>query len=105
MPTCVSHLIHRRPSAILDSPDDGVDADHVEFKGNFDRENSCAFFTPWDIEKDVHGTAVASIVAGNANDHCAVGIAPEATISSCVGPNELADAPDLLVQNLDKGSP
>ena len=86
-----------------DSPDDGVDADHVEFQKNFDRENSCEFFLPRDKEKDMHGTAVASIVAGNANDQCAVGIAPEATISSCVGPDELDDAPDLLVQNLDTG--
>jgi subtilisin family serine protease len=91
-------------SGLHDSSDDGVDADHVEFMGNFDRENSCETFTPWDIEKDMHGTAVASIVAGNTNDQCAVGIAPEATLSSCVGPNGLDDAPDLLVQNLDKGT-
>ncbi|CAB9496298.1 Furin-like protease 1, isoform 1 [Seminavis robusta] len=84
--------------------DDGVDSEHAEFSaGNFDKANSCQNYAPWDSEKDVHGTAVASIVAGNSNNgHCAAGIAPGATISSCVGPLELDEAPDLLVQNLDK---
>jgi Subtilase family len=101
---CLLVFLTPDPACMHDSPDDGVDADHTEFQGNFDRENSCEFFAPWDIETDVHGTAVASIVAGNANDQCAVGIAPEATICSCVGPDGLDDAPELLVQNPETGN-
>ena len=83
--------------------DDGVDAEHPEFMGKFDYENSCEEHLPRDPVADTHGTAVASIVAGNTNDRCAVGIAPDAIISSCVGPDSLADAPNMLVEKLEAG--
>ncbi|CAB9503760.1 Furin-like protease 1, isoform 1 [Seminavis robusta] len=67
--------------------DDGVDATHAEFADKFDVANSCSAYTPADEEKDNHGTAVASIIASNPdNGVCAVGIAPEATVSACVTP-------------------
>ena len=82
--------------------DDGV-APHAEFEGKYDIENSCPVHLPWDLEVDHHGTAVASMVAGNANSECAVGIAPGSTISSCVGPSALGEAPELLTALLEKG--
>ena len=84
--------------------DDGVDGDHPELAENYDGANSCFESRPFDFEMDVHGTAIASIVAGKGNNsECAVGIAPGATVSSCVGPLRLADAPELLLSRLDKG--
>ena len=80
-----------------------MDATHPEFAGKFDVESSCDEYLPRDPEIDSHGTAVASIVAGNNNNHCAVGIAPGATISSCVGPDTLDDAPGMLVTKLESG--
>lgn len=80
--------------------DDGV-AQHPEFANKYDVENSCDEYLPRNPERDTHGTAVASIVAGNTNDVCAVGIAPGAKISSCVGPDKLSDAPEILVTKLD----
>lgn len=63
--------------------DDGVYVENLEFLGRFDdRENSCDDYLP--IGNEDHGTAVAGILLGNANnDLCATGIAPEATFSSC----------------------
>jgi len=82
--------------------DDGVDGDHLELADNFDGAYSCIDSRPVDPELDVHGTAIASIVAGKSNNGlCATGIAPGATISSCVGPSLLADAPELLLSRLD----
>lgn len=84
--------------------DDGVDGDHSELSDNYDGTESCLDSRPVDFERDVHGTAIASIIAGiNNNGECANGIAPGATISSCVGPLRLDDAPDLLLSRLDKG--
>jgi len=63
--------------------DNGVYVDNLEFLGRFDdRENSCNDYLPNGNED--HGTAVAGILLGNANnDLCATGIAPAATFSSC----------------------
>jgi subtilisin family serine protease len=65
--------------------DDGVYVDHLEFSDRFDdRENSCVDYLPDDPSKDSHGTAVTGIILGNANNNlCSVGIAHEATFSSC----------------------
>jgi len=68
--------------------DEGVDYRHEEFQGRFDTDSSCESFDVWFDESSQtylsHGTAVASVIgaAGN-NDQCAVGIAPEVTLSSC----------------------
>jgi len=62
--------------------DDGIDVNNSEFDGKFDRDNSCPNFTPAAFQS--HGTRVAGILAGNANNgHCAAGIAYDATLSSC----------------------
>jgi subtilisin family serine protease len=64
--------------------DDGVDIDNQEFDGRFDEANSCDRFRPTAGDDDGHGTAVAGIVAGNANNvHCAAGIAYDSTFSAC----------------------
>ena len=68
--------------------DDGVYVDNKEFDGRFDAvENSCSEYLPiMDVpgENNDHGTAVAGIIVGNANNNqCSVGIAHEATFSSC----------------------
>ena len=66
--------------------DDGVDVDNLEFSGNgkFDEANSCAQWRPLPTDLDGHGTAVAGIVSGNANnDHCAAGIAYDSSFSAC----------------------
>ena len=67
--------------------DDGVFVDHKEFAGRFDDpDNSCGVYLPNtdDQETDGHGTSVAGIILGNAdNDVCAVGIAHKATFSAC----------------------
>jgi len=64
--------------------DDGVDVDNTDFEGRFDQANSCPNFRPSGNADDVHGTKVAGIVAGVANNqHCAAGIAYESTFSSC----------------------
>jgi subtilisin family serine protease len=71
----------------------GVDVDHPEFADRFSAEASCDVYLPQDYEKFTHGTAVASLaLAGHNNGLCAVGIAPEATLSACLGPTELTDA-------------
>jgi subtilisin-like proprotein convertase family protein len=63
--------------------DDGVDADHTEFAGRFDKYASCDSYHPQSPE-DNHGTAVASIIgaAGDASE-CSVGIAPRVRLSAC----------------------
>jgi hypothetical protein len=64
--------------------DDGVDVTNMEFDGRFDADNSCTNYAPDPSDLNGHGTKVAGIAIGNAdNDHCAVGIAPMATFSSC----------------------
>eukprot|EP00537_Pseudo-nitzschia_pungens_P011055 CAMPEP_0172385844 /NCGR_PEP_ID=MMETSP1061-20121228/3454_1 /TAXON_ID=37318 /ORGANISM="Pseudo-nitzschia pungens, Strain cf. pungens" /LENGTH=1877 /DNA_ID=CAMNT_0013115001 /DNA_START=415 /DNA_END=6048 /DNA_ORIENTATION=- len=67
--------------------DDGVYVSNKEFEGRFDdQENSCGQYLPntMDQEEDGHGTSVAGIILGNANnDLCAVGIAHQAKFSSC----------------------
>jgi hypothetical protein len=58
---------------------------------------SCADFL-WD-DNDFHGTAVASILGGGANNGvCAVGVAPEVTISSCYA---LGNPGSVLAEKLD----
>jgi hypothetical protein len=89
--------------------DNGVDDSHAEFAGKFSIEDSCDDkFRPQDYAEHVHGTAVASIAAGAANnDVCAVGIAPDASVSSCVhelratNPNELAATLDAKLDAMD----
>lgn len=80
--------------------DDGVDANHAEFEGRFDVENSCDVYLP-DTENDPeasHGTACASIIgAAGDNDVCAVGIAPDVTISACFQSNEATDEQDAAM--------
>lgn len=63
--------------------DSGVDKDHPELQGRFDVQSSCAIFGPPNTDEH-HGTFVAGLAAAAGNNgECAVGIAPEATISSC----------------------
>lgn len=88
--------------------DDGVDVSHPEFAGKFDIDASCADnYLPININADTHGTAVASIIAGNANnDLCSLGIAPGSTLSSCRSVGKPGDPtapfPQLLTMHLDK---
>lgn len=67
--------------------DDGVFIENKEFEGRFDDvENSCAEYHSNQSAslEDGHGTAVAGIIVGNANNNqCSSGIAPEAKFSSC----------------------
>lgn len=82
--------------------DDGVDASHEEFTANFDAEHSCEVFLPLNYTADDHGTACASIIgAASNNDACSVGIAPDATISSCVVPDAVASASEFFMTHLD----
>jgi len=81
--------------------DDGVYVDNLEFDNRFDDvDNSCPNYVP--INGDDHGTAVAGIVLGNANnDQCATGIAYEAKFNAC---NFFVDANvriDLLEYKLE----
>mmetsp|Transcript_17514 Transcript_17514/g.27048 ORF Transcript_17514/g.27048 Transcript_17514/m.27048 type:complete len:796 (+) Transcript_17514:120-2507(+) len=63
--------------------DRGVDHLHPDLADNFDTEASCAVYGVESIEED-HGTTCAAISAASANNNeCAVGIAPNATLSSC----------------------
>lgn len=88
----------------------GVDASHAEFDDRFDRAASCPQYLPPELElqqqqqqqqsgsaavgsvptlaaSSQHGTGVASLALGGANnDQCAVGIAPEAILSACTLP-------------------
>ena len=76
--------------------DEGVDINNLEFSDRFDLDNSCESYLPENDSMD-HGTIVAGIVVGNAdNDACAAGIAHKATFSSCnifpdPKPNEFLD--------------
>jgi subtilisin family serine protease len=64
--------------------DDGVDINNEDFEGRFDEASSCDDYLPVDGEGEGHGTKVAGIIAGNANNgKCAAGIAYESTFSSC----------------------
>jgi subtilisin family serine protease len=66
--------------------DDGVDINNKEFEGNnkFDKANSCEEWEPTPGDTDGHGTTVAGIIVGNANnDFCSAGIAYDATFSAC----------------------
>jgi len=66
--------------------DDGVDIDSQDLQGNqkFDEQNSCVKWRPNTSDKDGHGTMVAGIIVGNANnDFCSAGIAYDATFSAC----------------------
>ena len=44
--------------------------------------NSCDVYKP--SGGDEHGTACASLAAGDSNSHCGVGAAPNASLASCV---------------------
>ncbi|CAB9514520.1 Furin-like protease 1, isoform 1 [Seminavis robusta] len=69
----------------------GVDVTHPELALNFEASASCSSYLPASPE-DSHGTAVASLAVGVANNsHCAAGIAPNATLSACVGPSTKSD--------------
>lgn len=87
--------------------DDGVDNLHPEFSSKFDLEGSCEEYAPRRMSTDVHGTGVASIVAGSANHYCAVGVAPDATISSCfielqaTTPAKLGSVLDVKLDQMD----
>jgi Subtilase family len=75
--------------------DVGFDATHVEFLDKFDVTRSCVGFVSDSTEQGFHGTAVASILAAGAgNDECAVGIAPDVTLSGC------AFQPDFIEEDL-----
>jgi len=66
--------------------DDGVDINSQDLQGNqkFDETNSCVKWKPNTSDKDGHGTMVAGIIVGNANnDFCSAGIAYDATFSAC----------------------
>ncbi|CAB9496302.1 Furin-like protease 1, isoform 1 [Seminavis robusta] len=93
--------------------DDGVDASHPEFSQRFDVANSCQeAYLPLppinnDSNEDIHdhGTACASIVgAQHDNNHCAVGIAPGVTLSSCTVVNPLIfnQGAELFVKQLQE---
>ena len=89
--------------------DNGIDNQHPEFVNHFDIAGSCNDrYRPINLTTDVHGTAVASLVAGAANNGvCAVGIAPEAILSSCVhnlqatSPGDLAATIVAKLQHMD----
>lgn len=61
--------------------DDGLDVDHPEIgTERFSENDSCYLWTPIGF----HGTAIASMAAGSANNGvCGKGIAFEATLSAC----------------------
>ena len=64
--------------------DDGMDANHAEFIERMDGTQNCPAFRSDPSPNSFHGTAVASILAAQANnDVCAVGIAPGVTLSAC----------------------
>jgi subtilisin family serine protease len=64
--------------------DDGMDTGHAEFAGRYDRNASCEIDGPTETTDAAHGTTVAAIIAaGSNNNECSVGIAPQATLSSC----------------------
>jgi hypothetical protein len=71
---------------------DGFDISHPELVDRFNATASCNN-SQWTFDPEkVHGTAVASLALGSGNNgHCAVGIAPEASLSACVGPTEISD--------------
>jgi hypothetical protein len=78
--------------------DEGVDFSHPEFAGRVDIDNSCDDYLPATSDRR-HGTFVASIAAAAGNNgECAVGIAPQATISSC----EIIDHRTNIGYKLDK---
>lgn len=71
---------------------DGVAVEHLELADRFLVEASCNVYLPKDDVTNFHGTAVASLAVGGSNNgHCAVGIAPEASLSACLGPTDLTD--------------
>ena len=70
--------------------DAGVDSEHEEFRDRFDVDASCEIFDAKYTDEtgstaySQHGTTVASIIGASGNNgQCAVGVAPEVTISSC----------------------
>jgi subtilisin family serine protease len=66
--------------------DDGVDYTNEEFSGKFSVDASCSVYTPVALDAShSHGTTCASLAAGNggAGSPCAVGVAPDATLSAC----------------------
>lgn len=71
--------------------DDGVEESNSEFEGRFDTSSSCMEYAPR-FRSQYHGTGVASVAAGGTNSDCAVGIAYEATISSCYALDNPASA-------------
>ena len=66
--------------------DDGVAADHPDFSAKFDVASSCpgAYLPVVAPFNNTHGTTCAAIAAASANDACSTGIAPDASISSCL---------------------
>jgi len=64
--------------------DDGVDATHPDLSPNFDVSNSCVNYLPRELNvKNGHGTACAALAAASGNSECAVGMAPDATLTGC----------------------
>jgi hypothetical protein len=81
--------------------DNGVNGDHPELSARFDKEGSCEIYLPYNLMENTHGTAMAAIAAGEANnDECSAGIAPGATVSSCV---MVATSPSLLTPEASDG--
>jgi len=83
--------------------DDGVDAEHDEFKVNFDVANSCEVYMPGQpLVENKHGTACASIIGGASNNNvCAAGIAPDVTLSACGVPSDLDGATATFMVHLE----
>lgn len=85
--------------------DSGVQSEHPDFDNRFDKLGSCNLYEidPFDFQMDpgfaAHGTFVAGIVGGGANNNeCGVGIAPEVTLSACYA---FGDESQVLEEKLD----
>lgn len=74
--------------------DSGLNKDHPEFAGKVDLEASCDEFAPRrrrNGKLSTHGSAVASIAVGNANNgECAAGIAPDSKLAVCLNQDAVA---------------
>jgi subtilisin family serine protease len=60
--------------------DTGVDIEHPDLKGQFEVIDNLVSDTSSEFASDLHGTAVAGIIAARANNIGAVGIAPDVQI-------------------------
>jgi Subtilase family len=88
---------------------DGVDLQNPEFAGRVDLDASCDEFAPqtfqpgepFQLASANHGTGVASVAVGGANNGvCAAGIAPGATLSACIVPEFPVDYPGMFLAEI-----